>query len=321
MYRNITRLLTNWGFACNAAGISGICAKLERMPPHMHYPNLPALIADSKRTLKQGPIALVLVEDDIEVDSTLSHLHALGFGNIIAFCAAEHAPVHADKENLHWVTYDVTSDNTLADIINPLVNSQPGMWFYYCYNAEYLYYPFCEHRNVREMLGFMQEERRDSVMSYLVDLYARDLTVHPNAVDRASAFFDKSGYYALARKDAAGETLDRQLEVAGGLRWRFEDHIAKDRRRTDRISFFRAQPGLQMLPDRSFNIAEYNTFSCPWHNNLTAAVASFRTAKALRRNPGSRDAISSFHWPQSVAFDWTSQQLLDLGMMEPGQWF
>jgi hypothetical protein len=287
----------------------------------MHYPSLAALISDSKQTLIKGPIALVMIEDDVEVGSTLAHLDKLGFGNIVAFCANDMGLPDIGAARLHRVDTDVTADNALADITNALIKALPGMWFYYCYNAEYLYYPFCEHRNVREMLGFVQEERRDSVMSYIVDLYARDLTAHPNGVDRETAHFDKSGYYALARQDAAGETLERQLDVAGGLRWRFEDHIAKDRQRTDRVSFFRAQSGLEMLPDRSFNIAEYNTFSCPWHNNLTASIASFRTAKALRRNPGSRDAISSFHWPQSTAFSWTSQQLLDLGLMEPGQWF
>jgi hypothetical protein len=166
----------------------------------------------------------------------------------------------------------------------------------------------------------MQDERRDSVMSDILDIYARDLTANPNGVDRATAHFDRSGYYALSRKDGAGETLERQLDVSGGLRWRFEDHIAKDRQRTDRVSFFRAQPSLKCYRIGPSISPIYNTFSCPWHNNLTAAVASFRTAKALRRNPGSRDVISSFHWPQSVEFAWSSQRLLDLGMMEPGQW-
>ena len=76
-----------------------------------------------------------------------------------------------------------------------------------------------------------------------------------------------------------------------------------------------------MRPDFTFNDEEYNTYSCEWHNNLTAAVCSFRTAKALKRNPGSRDNIHSFAWHNSVPFEWHSRQLLDLGLMEPGQWF
>ena len=287
----------------------------------MHYPNISALIGDAGKSLQGGPIGLIVIEDATETASTIAHLAMMGFGHLVAISGADTVLPGDVPSNLHRVDCDVTADGILQEVVNGLIKALPGTWLYYCYNAEYLYYPFCEQRNVVEMLHFMQEERRDTVMSYIVDLYTQDLGAHPSGVDRGTACFDKSGYYALASMDAAGGILERQFAVSGGLRWRFEEHIAKDRRRTDRVSFFRAQRGLEMLPDRSFNIAEYNTHSCPWHNNLTAAVASFRTAKALLRNPGSRDRITTFHWPQSVPFEWTSQQLLDWGMMEPGQWF
>lgn len=286
-----------------------------------HYPSLPALVADSKRTPLKGPVALILVEDDIEIARTITHHHKAGFAQLIVFCSAQTVLPEEATETLIRVDFDVSADNALQVITNAMIEALPDQWLYYCYNTEYVFYPFCEHRNVVEMLDFMREERRKTVMCYMVDLYAQDLSVHPNGVDHQSAYFDKSGYYALARQDVDGETLERQINVFGGLRWRFEEHIPKSRQRTDRISFFRAQPGLQMLADRSFNMAEYNTFSCPWHNNLSAAICSFRTAKALRRNPGSRAVISTFHWPQSEKFSWQSQQLLDLGLMEPGQWF
>ncbi len=76
-----------------------------------------------------------------------------------------------------------------------------------------------------------------------------------------------------------------------------------------------------MTADHRFSVEEYNTYSCPWHHNLTAAVASFRVAKALVRNPGSRDHVHDMTWRHSQRFDWTGQQLMDLGLMEPGQWF
>jgi hypothetical protein len=287
----------------------------------MHYASLPALIADSKRALRNGPTALILIEDNIEVASTIAHHAKAGFAQIIVFCLGETTLPDGLPDNVLRVDFDVTADDALTTIANAMIAAMPEQWLYYCYNAEYVFYPFCETRSVGEMLGFMTEERRDTVMSYIVDLYAQDLSAHPNGVDHDTAHFDKSGYYALARTDAEGTPLDRQLNVFGGLRWRFEEHIAKARQRTDRISFFRATPGLQMLPDRTFNMDEYNTFSCPWHHTLTAAIGSFRTAKALRRNPGSRDAINTFHWPQSEKFSWQPQQLLDLGLMEPGQWF
>ncbi len=131
---------------------------------------------------------------------------------------------------------------------------------------------------------------------------------------------DKSGYYALARW-RAGQALDRQMDFFGGLRWRFEEHVPFAKRRIDRVALFRAKPGLRLNADHTLSDDEMNTYACPWHHSPTAAIASFRTAKALRKNPGSRQAIRTFRWRNSEPFRWQSRQLLDLGLMEPGQWF
>ena len=143
----------------------------------------------------------------------------------------------------------------------------------------------------------------------------------PSSLD--DAWLDRSGYYALARPDPANHNhpKERQLDFFGGLRWRHEEHVPLARRKIDRISLFRAKPGLHLRDDHTFDDEEYNTYACPWHNNLTAAVASFRTAKALKHNPGSTQDIRGFRWHNSMPFEWHSRQLLDLGLMEPGQWF
>ena len=175
---------------------------------------------------------------------------------------------------------------------------------------------------MRELLTFHGEERRDAMLTYVVDLYAADLERFPDAISLDHAMLDRSGYYAQARPDPeTGNPKERQLDFFGGLRWRFEEHIPKDRRKIDRVALFRAAKGLSLREDHTFNVEEYNTYACPWHHNLTAAIASFRTAKALRANPGSKFDIPGFAWRNSVPFDWTSQQLMDLGLMEPGQWF
>ncbi len=283
----------------------------------MHYPSLDALVADRKRTLSQGPIALVLLEDAVEIDATLAHLQRCGFAKVIAFGAAE-LPV---PEDIDRVDHEVLSEGALPEIVNAIGRASPNIWLHYCYNAEFLYYPFCETRSVGELIAFSVEERRDSILSYVIDLYARDLDAAPLGVNREDAWLDRAGYYALARTDGTGRPLDRQMDFFGGLRWRFEEHVPYWRRRIDRVSLFRTAPGLQMLADRQFNLAEYNTYACPWHHNITTAICSFRTAKALKRNPGSRHRIDSFYWQNSEPFSWQSQQLCDLGLMEPGQWF
>jgi hypothetical protein len=289
----------------------------------MRHSGVRAFLGRAGATLARGPVAVVLAEDAVEVGSTLSHHRAAGFREILllAHPALDLPPGTAD--GVHRIDHDVFADDALCRALNPLIAAAPGTWFLYCYNAEYLFHPFAETRNIRELIAFHAEERRDAVLAYVIDLYAADLARHPDAVSQDTAMFDRIGYYALDRPDPArpGAVKDRQLDVFGGLRWRFEEHVPPARRRIDRIALFRAQRGLALRPNHSFNIEEYNTYACAWHNNITVAIASFRTAKALKANPGSSDAIASFRWPGSEPFRWRAQQLMDLGMIEPGQWF
>lgn len=288
----------------------------------MRYRSLNDYIAASDGGVK-GPVAVVVAEDAIELDGTLRHNLSIGFRENVAL-VPEGVAIGADlADRVHEVRHDVFADGAVTGAVNRLIEALPGEWLYYCYNGEYLYFPFCETRNIREMLAFHAEERREAVISYVIDLYAGDLSRYPDAVSVHEAMLDRSGYYALGRTDPANgyQPRDRQMDFFGGLRWRFEEHVPWERRKIDRIALFRTKPGLRLREDFTLTDEEMNTYACPWHNNITTAVMSFRTAKALRLNPGSRFAISDFRWRNSVPFRWHSQQLMDLGLMEPGQWF
>ncbi|WP_340237880.1 glycosyltransferase family 2 protein [Sulfitobacter pontiacus] len=291
----------------------------------MQYRSLDHFISDSKAVLSKGPIALIMVEDAIEIETTLRHHQQLGFATVVAFMPASFALARdvSESKGVLRVDYDMDREGALENAVNAVIEAAPRQWLYTCYNAEYLFYPFCETRTVGELLAFHTEERRDAMLTYVVDLYADDLGAAPNAVSLDNAFLDRSGYYALARPDGTPDNhpKERQLDFFGGLRWRFEEHVPAARRKIDRISLFRAKPGLRMRDDHTFTDEEYNTYACPWHHNITASICSFRTAKALKSNPGSRDSIASFKWHNSAPFEWHSRQLLDLGLMEPGQWF
>lgn len=289
----------------------------------MRYTSIADLLSRSAPALSNGPLCIIMAEDATALAETLAHHLNAGFREVVLL-GPEGVVLPEDLEGVvHTVTHDVFAEAALPTAVNAFIDACVGSWIYYCYNAEFLFHPFCETRSVREMLAFHAEERRDAMLTYVVDLYASNLDRHPNAVALDDAHLDRSGYFSLARKDATKdwEPKDRQLDFFGGLRWRFEEHIPWPRRKIDRISLFRAKKGLRLAPDFTLNEDEMNTYACPWHNNLTAAVCSFRTAKALRTNPGSRHAIPTFHWHNSVPFTWHSQQLLDLGLMEPGQWF
>jgi len=289
----------------------------------MIYSDLKDFLTTGVSTLNDGPIALILVEDLIEVDTTIRHHQQAGFAEVLIFAPSELRLPEKLEKTIHRIPFNMHRDGATEEAVNTIISATPGTWLYYCYNAEYLFHPFAESRSIAELVAFSEEERRDALLSYVIDLYAGDLNAAPDAVSLEDAHLDKTGYYALARRDAANNNhpKTRQLDFFGGLRWRFEEHIPQIRRRIDRIALFKAKPGLKLQPDHTFNDEEYNTYACEWHHNLTAAICSFRTAKALKTNPGSRFDIETFKWHNSTVFEWQSQQLMDLGLMEPGQWF
>lgn len=283
---------------------------------------LQAFLRRRPPALQAGPIAILLIEDMAAVTETLRHHTDLGFRHVLAL---SRRPVTVPDDLAGLVTnlaWQGRMFDALPHAINAVIRAvAPGTWLFCCHNAEFLFFPFSETRSVGEMLAFHAEERRQSMPCHVVDLYAPDLTSAPDGISLTEAMFDGSGYFALGRPGPDGGILDRELDLHGGLRWRFEEHVPPARRRINRMSLFRAARGLRMDADHRFNMQEYNTQSCPWHHNLTAVIASFRAAKALAANPGSREAIDTFRWLSSRPFEWRSQQLMDLGLMEPGQWF
>ncbi len=289
----------------------------------MRYKDITEFLRQAGPGLAKGPVSIVMAEDEVELDSTLAHQLKCGFRDVVLLAPDGVVLSEPLESRVHVVTHNVFADAALTDAVNRFIEALPGTWLHYCYNAEYLFFPFCETRTIRDLLTFHTEERRDAMMTYVIDLYAGDLGQSDNAVALQDAWLDRTGYYAQARKDAASnwEPRERQLDFFGGLRWRFEEHIPWARRRIDRVSLLRAKKGLRLTPNFTLNDEEMNTYTCAWHQNLTAAVCSFRTAKALRTNPGSRYDIASFRWHNSTRFTWHSQQLMDLGLMEPGQWF
>ncbi len=289
----------------------------------MRHSGLTEFLTRAHGIIGKGPVAVIMAEDMVEVETTVRHHQTAGFPVVVLLAPPEITLAAKVEDSIHRIDHDVHVEAALVTAINQLIEAVPDVWLFYGYNAEYLFHPFCETRNVLEMLAFHTEERREALLTYVIDLYAGDLARHPNAVSLSDAHLDKSGYYALGRPDPANHNYprERQLDFFGGLRWRFEEHISPQRRKIDRISLFRTKPGLTLRPDFTLSDEEMNTYACPWHNNITTVLASFRTAKALRSNPGSRFNIHDFRWRNSTPFEWHSQQLMDLGLMEPGQWF
>lgn len=279
-------------------------------------PRLAEWLASGPAALKAGPLALILCEDRALIPETLRHHAGLGFRHLLIL-SEEAIDIPADV-NATGIAFDSRAAGAHAAAVNAVNDAVPaGTWLYYGFNAEFLFYPFCESRSVGELLAFHTEERRAAMMAVTVDLYQPDGA----PISPAGARMDAQGYFSLGRRAADGSYADNRIDIFGGPRWRLEEHIPEASRPLNRTALFRSARGLRLDAAHRFNLPDYDTLSCPWHHNLTAAIASFRLTKALTANPKSREAAGRLNGPASVDFHWTSQQLLDLGFIEPGQWF
>lgn len=265
--------------------------------------------------LPPGPAAVILAEDGAEIASTVNHARGLGFAAVLLLrppsLALPEAPWLRQADGL------CRGKAAAARIVTALHRPLAGRWLHVAFNAEYLYFPWCGTRSVADLTAFMDEERRAAVHGMTVDLYPEALDEAPDGVDRDRACLDALGYFAFTRTDDAEYP---QAEIMGGLHWRFAEHVAPGAR-LDRPALHVARPDLAMTPDLHLSDPALNAVSCPWHNNVTAAIASFRMARALVRNPASAAAIDGFLWEGTRRFDWTDRQLLEHGFMEAGQWF
>ncbi len=274
---------------------------------------LPSGSKDFVGALSPGPLAIIRDEDGTNLEATLAHMRAIGFPNILLL-SPQPAPTEAD------IAMEIPPSADLNEYINPLIDALAGRWIYLGHNAEYLYFPFCEGRSIQDATQFVDEERREAVFCTTVDLYPNQIDRNGIEYSHDTAHFDARGYFSRDRYDGP-DKLERQVDLFGGLKWRYAEHIEWSRQRIDRIAVFKAKTGLRLDEKGLFNDPEMNTISCPWHNSMTFCITSFRVAKSLLNNPGSAYEIESFMWQGSQQFGWTSEELMVAGLMEPGQWF
>ena len=159
---------------------------------------LQTYLAAHRDGLGRGPIAVIFAEDTAEVGSSVAHAVKAGFGPMLVLGSVEVLP-QASEQAVVPIIYDVHQKGAVVLAVNRVISAAPGAWIYWGFNAEYLFYPFAESRDVAEMLAFHTEERREAMLTCVVDLYAKDLTAAPSDVARGGAMFDRTGYYALRR--------------------------------------------------------------------------------------------------------------------------
>ena len=123
----------------------------------------------------------------------MDHHIRLGFKQIIV--SAESLP-EVDEDTLTEVStvcVDTFADDCVERTVNTLMPHMEGAWVYVGFNAEYLFFPFSSTRSVAELLAFHTEERRGSMLTYVIDLYAGDLSAYPTGVNVDYAYLDRAG--------------------------------------------------------------------------------------------------------------------------------
>ncbi len=170
------------------------------------------------------------------------------------------------------------------------------------------------------MLAFHADERREAMLTYVIDLYAGDLGLAPNAVRwgclvRPQRLLRAGAPRTPKRTGSRGPAGRRVRRFALAVR----EHIPFGKRRIDRISLFKAKPdcGFCRL---TLSETVANTFACKWHHNLMPRSVPSEPQRRCDTNPGSRHAIQTFAG-RTRSVPLAQPTVMDLGLMEPGQWF
>ena len=263
-------------------------------------------------SLPGGPVGVLLCETGYQAETSAADLARRGASALIVLGTPADRLALPDVPNVRIA--EPVDGRTAPPLMNQLIDALSGRWLVWLWNGEFLFYPFCETRPLPEIVTFLAEERRPALFACAIDLYGEDLPGGADDPRDLDLSIDRTGYHAFV-----GET--RRVDVFGALGWRFEEMIAPELQQLGRSALFRAERGVHMAPDMTFGVTEHAAISCPWHHNPTGVVASLRRTKRLFAHPNFPECRKRLTWQGTTRFDWSGAQLLDLGMMEPGQWF
>lgn len=261
--------------------------------------------------LAPGILGIVFCDPRENTAATLEHLERLGIATAIVIGD----PGVAIDATIPVV--EIAEQPTTAGVpamLNMLIDMLDDCWLLWQWAGEFFLFPYFETRRLADFTTFLTDERRRMAYTYTLDAYAEDLPGAEEDPRDSALCFDRIGYYGFIR----GE---QQLSVYGGPGWRFDECCTPRLKQLGRTALLRAKSGIYMGRDGQFEAPEFSSVSCPWHNNPTAAMISLRHTRSIMAHPAFPPLASSLVWAGSETLEWTSGQLLDLGLIEPGQWF
>lgn len=197
--------------------------------------------------------------------------------------------------------------------------------------CDFFVFARCETRPLAGLTDFLQSEHRDHLYALVIDMYgdgpAAEMTLS-SAADplQLMPLFDPSGYLT----QAAGP--DRSVAVSGGVRRRrLFRTMPAEAPRLDRIPLVRWQRGYAYVDDtRRLRPSRLNEPHAPWHSSPTGCLLRFRLIASQDRRTGDDGALTrdddavlsseTLRTEVSRRFN-GSDDLVDCGLLNPGQWF
>ena len=268
----------------------------------------------ARPTLPGGVVAVLLCETRAQVAATAHRLQRQGACAILALGSEEET---AGLPELSIPVVRIAERPTQRSgwtLLNALIDALSERWVLWLWNGESFVFPFGETRTLSDLTAFLSDERRRMLFTYALDLYAHDLPQGDADPEDLDLCFDRAGYHAFPREE-------QTLRLFGGLGWRFAEFTPKEIQQIGRASLFRAERGVWLDRNYLFSVPEYQSVQCKWHHNPTAAMMTLRRPRKIMAHPRFHEVRGKLMWHGSQRFDWTSRQLLELGMIEPGQWF
>lgn len=218
-----------------------------------------------------------------------------------------------------------------------------GRWCLSLEPSDFFVFPRCETRHIKDLIDFLETEQRNHVYALVVDMYGNGPAAaaglasgeHPLSV---LPYFDPYGYATASRPNRF-----RSVLVRGGVQRRAA--FAEQPRRApalNRIPLVKWRPfytylvGTRMLLPRRLN-----TPHSPWHSSTTAGLLRFallenEAALRLAARTEAADIVGegggrSFARlaelrPMRLRHESSrrfagSWDLVDCGLLNPGQWF
>jgi hypothetical protein len=190
--------------------------------------------------------------------------------------------------------------------------------------CDFLVFPRCESRSIRSLTDFLETEHRDHAFAVTVHMYGEgpaEAVADGAAADPFSALplFDPVGYVT----SASGE--DGTVRVGGGLTRRtLFRTVPRNAPRLDCIPLVRWRRHFSYVDGtRSLQPRRLNRPHAPWHSSPTACLLCF---SLLLEPEDDADAGLGTLRSQDLRTNASrryrsSEDLVECGMLNPGQWF